>query len=378
MRTLNYIFIIALLAHACKEPYDDPPIQAVSSSLVVECTITTEPPPYAVKLTTSVAYNSSSYPKKVSNAKISILDDAGNTENVVEQPSGSGNYMTSAKGMQGQVGRSYKLIITLTDGKDKIYSTYESDWVKINELPKIDSLYAETGQLQTLMQNSDGSYFIYTRLGLNVYMDANPPANQDYYYKFNSSMIQEYTQKFYPGINGRYTKPAVLPVTIYGWYTSQVHVTNDLIEGSSQYPSPIKKHFIGFIPELFSTVIDTFNDEPISAGNVTTTTIYSVSNKIYQIFTEENTQTQPANSIFDPVPTQLTSNIKCTSDTTKSVFGYFNAASVIHEYHYFFWVHVFDKIFSYKIDSMPPGIVNSGSDTVIAPSFWFYNNGKYK
>ncbi len=281
--------------------------------------------------------------------------------------------------MQGQIGKSYKLKIALTDSKGKIYSTYESDWVRINEPPQIDSLYAETGQLQSLMQNSDGSYYIATRLGINVYMDASPPAKQDYYYMFNSSMILEYTQTYYPDtIAGRYTKLPILPEVLYGWYSSEIYVANDLIEGSSQYPSPIKKHFIGFIPEFFSTVTDTFHDEPISAGDVTTTTIYSVSNKIYQIFTEENTQTQPVNSIFDPIPTQLTSNIKCTSDTTKSVFGYFNAASVIRGYHYFLWVHGFDKIYSYKVDSLPPGITDSGLDTAAAPSFWFYDNGKYK
>ena len=382
MKALKYILLISLFIQGCKKPYDDPPVQAGISNIVVECTLTNEPPPYIVYLTKSVPYNSKSNSSKVSNAKISILDDAGNIENLIEKPTGAGIYRTSANGMQGQVGRSYKLKIALTDGKTynpKIVSTYESDWVKINEPPTIDSIYAENGQMQSLLQQPDGTYYIKTVDGLNMYIDAKPSSNQDYYYKFKSSMIQEYTQIFYTDtVFGRNAIPPPAPyTTLYGWFKNNINIDKNLRAGTAEYLVPIRKYFIGFVPEFVSTYTDTFHDSPVSVGVITTTTIYSVQKKLYRIFTEENSQTKPANSIFDPIPTQLESNIKCTSDTTKSVLGYFNAASVVYGYH-FFLLTLSHKIYSHKIDFLPSYIDPTGVDTSAPPNFWHTIYDRYK
>lgn len=86
MKAFKYIVIFSIFIQSCKKPYDDPPVQEYISNLVVECTITNEPPPYAVKLTMSVGYNSNRTPYAVTHAKISISDDAGNIEKVIENP----------------------------------------------------------------------------------------------------------------------------------------------------------------------------------------------------------------------------------------------------------------------------------------------------
>lgn len=364
-----------MFIQACKKPYDDPPVKTGISNLVVDCTITNDPPPYSVRLTKSTGYNQQGSQTIIRNAKMSIIDDVGNIENVIEKPNGSGIYQTSPTGMQGQIGKSYKIKIGLTSN-GKITSTYESEWVRLNESPVIDSIYAQTGQVQVLLQQSDGSYYTITVLGLNMYIDATPPAKQDYYYKFESSMLQEYTQVFYP--NSRYAPMFGPPPVLYGWFSNAITLNKDLKAGVADYSIPIKSYFLGFIPEFFSQSSDSFHDAPLSAGAVITAKVYSVSKEIYQIFTEENSQTKPVNSIFDPIPTQLETNIKCTSDTTQSVLGYFNAASVIKNYHFFLWAEGFDKIYSYKIDSLPTTITPAGIDTNAAPGFWFYPNPVHK
>lgn len=131
-----YITIITAFIQACKEEYIDPPVQGGISNLVVDCIITNDPPPYKVSLTKSVAYNSLSTPPKVTKAKIFITDDLGNVENVIEKPSGSGNYQTSATGMRGEIDRSYKITIELINAKGTITSSYESDWEKLNARQK--------------------------------------------------------------------------------------------------------------------------------------------------------------------------------------------------------------------------------------------------
>lgn len=268
--------------------------------------------------------------------------------------------------MRGQIGRSYKLNIALTDGKGHTTSTYESDWLRLNEPPTIDSVYAETGQTQTLVQDMDGTYHVSTQLGLNKYIDATPPANQDYYYKFKSSMIDEVEQTIWP-----YGKlPNNYYYVSYSWSISDLDIKNDLKASTAENLTPLKKVFVGFIPKFFSAYYDSFSDPANWDGAITLTEIYSVPKKIYEIFTQENAQTKPSNSLFDPIPTQIVSNIKCTSNPSVTVLGYFATASVIRKYHYFYYSN---RVYSKELDSIPKVFIpDSSPDSAITPNFWVF------
>ncbi len=356
MRIFIHIIIFSLLIQACKKPYDDPPIQESKSCLVVECTITNEPPPYTVLISKSVPYNSNLNPPKITGAIITINDDIGNIENVIEYPKHSGIYQTLATGMRGQIGRSYKIKINLQDGKN-----YESDWEKINASPTIDSIYADPGQVQYLLQEPDGTYYVSTKNGMNLHIDFTPFTDQDYYYKVETNYIQQ-TEKIIEGA-----------LTIYSWSTNTLVFNNGLKASIAEYSGPVKEFFIGFVPEVL--IVDS-NTITVSDGEIINSSIYSVSKKIYQIFTEENTQGVPSNSIFDPIPTQLSSNLKCVSDTTQTVFGYFAAASVVHRYQFFYLQESNDRYLTYNIDSIPSGLTPYGVDSVgngtPMPKYWFY------
>jgi len=365
MKKLIYAVIILMLIQACKKLYDDPPVQAGISVLVVDGTITNDPPPYTVQLTRSVPYNQASLSNPaVLNANVSITDNTGAIEYAYENPAHSGKYVTSANGMRGQIGRSYKITILLSN------STYQSGWETMNSPPVVDSVYGVLGQVQTLLQNADGSYSVNTVYGVNTYLNAVPFPSQDYYYKLTSTMIQEYQQNYYT--KGRYA-PFGVGTTIneHGWTNSNLTITDNLLTGVAQHTIPITEVFSGFIPEFFSTASDTFYDPPYSVGAITNTTIYSVPKNVYQIFTAEHTQTVPSNSIFDPIPTQIPTNITCTNNSSQSVLGYFNAAATVHRFHYFLWTHLDKAIYSHSIDSLPPNIPPTGYDSIV-PNFWTY------
>ncbi len=382
MRLLVFIFIFSIISQACKKPYNDPPIKEGISSLVVEGSISNESPPYTIKLTKSVPYNSQYTTPIVANAKMSIIDNLGNIENIIEKPQGSGNYTTSPTGMQGRVGRSYKLKIALTDGKGAITNTYESDWEKINEMPEIDSMFAEPGQVQSLLQDYDGTYYTYTQNGFNLFINVKVPSNQDYYFQFKSSLMRQYlcsSQEM--GL-------------IYGWYTIDNPFKMNLKSGIVGDQPQIESFFDGFISSGFSLqkedsylviisnqFIDTmfyvsYLCDSSSAGDIITTNVYSVSKKIYEIYSQENSQISPSNTIFDPIPTQIESNIKCTSDSAQGVLGYFCATSVNSINYYFNQSLGSTYIKSYKIDYMPVGLSPEGLDTLNythkPPKYWFY------
>ncbi len=368
MAKILFFVILFIMVVSCEKPYDNAPVQNGISNLVVSCIITNDPPPYSLSLVMSSSYNGSGLPSKVRNAKASVIDEVGNVENFIEKPFGT--YLTSASGMKGQIGKSYKIKINLIDAKGRITDSYESDFVKLTDVPNIDTIYAEVGQLQTNTK---------TFAGLNVYIDATPPAGQDYFYKLKTSMIQEIQQLMWPlghntvsvevspGVFQSFPPPTYVN---YMWNTAMVDIPNDLKTNSAQNLTQIRKLYVGFIPEFFSTSGDSLADPPYSNGAITTTEIYSVSKKIFDIFSEENSQIKPVNSIFDPIPTQIESNITCTSNKTRMALGYFAAASVARKFHYFNWVHTGTKIYSHNVDSIHGDFEPSGTDSAVAPVFW--------
>ncbi len=354
------LYILLFFVASCEKPYDNPPVQSGISSLVIDCTITNDPPPYTANITMSTPYNGSGISSGVRNAKVSIIDEAGNIENMVLKSQGT--YSSSASGMIGQIGKSYKLKVNLLDGKGRITDTYESEFVKLVEAPTIDTVYAESGQYLT----STGSF-----TGLSIYIDATPAPGQDYYYKLKSSMIQEIERVIYPF--GRISNGGPPPTYIsYIWYSSIVDIPNDLKANSAQNLTYIKKLFVGFVPEYISNPRDTdsIRDPRTPVGIFTTNEIYSVPKRIFDIFTEENSQIKPANSIFDPIPTQLETNITCTSNPAKKSLGYFAAASIVRKFHYFYWNSTSPKIYSFNVDSLPKGYLPTGVDSAVPPSFW--------
>ena len=278
--------------------------------------------------------------------------------------------------MQGEIGRSYKIHILLANSNGLSVNIYESDWEKIVEPPTIDSIYFEKGQVQTLLHQNDGSYKVITSNGLNMFISAKPPVNQDYYYKFQTLLIQQYLLNEQPISLVPTNQQSPNPQTIFGWYSKPLTIIKSLKTGTSKNYTPVENYFVGFIPtfsfeytepldSLYKLLIDSASD-----GSITTTSMLSVSKKIYQIFTEENTQINPTNNtVFDPIPTQLGTNIKCLSDTNLSVLGYFCAASKASIHYYSLLTST--SLYSYKIDTLPPIVGSTGS----GPSdWWFYPN----
>lgn len=83
-----------------------------SLPIIVEGMITTEPGPDTVRITQSYPANGSFHdPRGVPGAKLAVTDDTGFTDSLLDI--GYGNYVTNL--LNGEVGRTYTLTITLDD-----------------------------------------------------------------------------------------------------------------------------------------------------------------------------------------------------------------------------------------------------------------------
>lgn len=128
------LLLLSIFILACEDPIDIE-IPLGVERIVVEGIVSTEFPAGHIKLSLTNNFNDISPNPAISNAVVSVIDDQNSR--VVYNEIEPGSYM-SPSGWQPTIGRSYKCLITLADGK-----RIESLWEKLIAVPNIDSLYAE-------------------------------------------------------------------------------------------------------------------------------------------------------------------------------------------------------------------------------------------
>ena len=172
--TLVAIFFIT----SCIEPFH-PEVKKYEELLVIEGGITNEEPPYTIKLSLSTSiYNSKR--QSVGNAEVQIIDSDNNIETFTEVEQGT--YKSEINGMQGTVGKNYKLKITTLQGK-----IYETDFITMQKPVEIKEIKHEIEYHQDEISNEN-------YVGVQFYLDTySPDKDTAYYlwqnietYKFNS------------------------------------------------------------------------------------------------------------------------------------------------------------------------------------------------
>lgn len=155
MRVINFFIQVCIaFCFSCIEPYD---IELVNSkaNLVVDGMITDAPGPYTIKIYRTKPLNAQlDKVDWVQYAKVWILDDSGVEEELTEVT--PGNYVTSATGIQGVVGRTYTLRIQIGE------SSFESSPQIMTPVGEINKLY------HTYKQDNDPA----TQDGIEVFIDA--------------------------------------------------------------------------------------------------------------------------------------------------------------------------------------------------------------
>ncbi len=128
------LIFLATILFSCTEKYLPKLNSDFEQLLVIDGKITNEPGPYIINLSASTSIEASEF-IPIKNAKITILDDVGNLELLEEiEP---GVYQTNPNGMQGTIGRKYRILIE-TNGK-----TYESEFEELKKPIGIESIQAD-------------------------------------------------------------------------------------------------------------------------------------------------------------------------------------------------------------------------------------------
>lgn len=299
------MILIILLLVSCEERYTPELNGNYQNVLVVDGKITNGAPPYTVKLSLSSNVEGPQY-ITLSGYEVKIVDDLGNIEILLETEDGT--YMTSPDGMQGTIGRKYKITLKSPEGK-----TYESGFEEIKNPVGIDSVYAEIEYQQTEEPpfNIPGyQFYIDTELGQS---DSTWILwSLDETYQYESDYLATF---YYDGILHEFPNTDSLKTC---WKSEKVfpffvESTIGLSEPRfTQYPF----HFVSTETRKLSIRYSLMVNQ------------YTINKETYTYWNGVKTQNAGAGELYYTQPYQLKGNVYNTGDGDELVLGFFMVAGL--------------------------------------------------
>jgi hypothetical protein len=299
------VFIIC----TCIDQYS-PNLKVYDSLLAVDGLITDANVPYIVKLSRTLQ-NQNDSPPSVSDAIVSLTDDAGNNSTFIN--TGSGIYKTDSTEFRGIVGRTYVLHIATSDGKE-----YESEPCLMYPVPGIDSIYF----LKDQQLVSNGTQ---TLDGVSIYLDSKGEDNNQYYrwayeetWKFRVPYPKKYD--YIKGADPNF--PGIAPVKDVKEFCWKNRKSDEILTGSVNSASSAR---IEKEPILF---IGTDQSDRLLIQYSILVSQYSISKKEYDFWNNLKQINESGGDIFAKQPFTVISNIKNINNPAERVLGYFQVSAV--------------------------------------------------
>ena len=293
-----YIMVCVLipLGYACKHSFDPPTIPAKSRPLVVEGFINSgADATTTVSLTRvqDVSIADTLLPEL--HAVVFIEGQGGDKYPLLEN--GNGKY--SADHLTLNAAQPYRLNISTSNG-----STYVSDYVPVKQTPPIDSLEWD--------QNTD----------VNVYVNTHDPLDSTRYYRWDYVETWNYSSNLTSpwDVSNRiiFVKDTITLETDSCFRTDQ---STDIVVGTTV---ALAHDVVSHQPVALVPI----NSEKISKRYSILVRQYALTKEAYQFHQTLQKNTQQTGSLFDPQPSQLPTNVHCTSNPNDIAIGFISASSV--------------------------------------------------
>lgn len=354
---IHHIYIaglaMMLLGYSCREVYYPDELDSTRQIPVIQGMILENEVP-VVTLSWALGYREKEQ-QFISGAQVSVTDDRGNIAELSETYPGT--YTVMHNGLTGITGRVYTLKVTLPDGHE-----YESAPVPLPGNPFIDSLYAEPVIETVFEYNEKNEPVPNDEPGLKIMADLSLAADSIRYFRFNTRVVKEMLYSVDIGTPASHSVFIWEVNTLDDFYA----VNHTAPQGNRQV---LREHTVGFLPYVYDASLETENSTaPYTVGWVLTFNVYSISAEVYAYYNSIEQQLNASDQIFAPVPSQVKSNIYCTSDPESEVIGVFEASSKTILYKAFGWVNL-DRYNHLDLSSFPE-ITQGGTTSRFPPYFW--------
>lgn len=287
-------WLMMLFLTSCVEPYFPEVLESPNSFLVVNGFLNANGLTNIQLLRTQSLTDNSAPPAELQ-ANVVVESERGEKYTLAE--GGYGNY-TSHLYLNPDI--RYKIRIRTAAGKE-----YESDFVEVKQTPAIDKVHWRAAGDE-----------------LKIYVDTNDPNNNTHYYRWEFEETWQFRSALYSTLkyeNGsvRYRDSRDAP--IYNCWRSESSKTIELGNSSKLSSDVISNYNIVTLP---------FNAEKISVKYSVLVKQFALTREAYEYWETVKKNTESIGTLFDPLPTQITSNIRSLSDPNEPVIGFMTAATI--------------------------------------------------
>lgn len=298
------IGVFLVIASGCVEEYW-PELTKYEDLLVVDGLITNDPAPYTVKLSISSTVKAPRW-IPLPGATVVIRNGEGEAEPLIETEEGV--YKTSPDGMQGTIGKKYRIEIETRDGK-----TYQSPFEEIREPVGLDTIYAE-------IEYKPGEEFLHDLEGLQFYLDTKTATTDSNYLMWNLYATYKYRSDFkiryiFEGALEFFPRPDSLQICWRTYRIPQIFTsqTADLMEPViHRYPLHYVDTEVRELYYRYSLLV-----EQLTLGRET-----------WEFWNEVKEQNDAQGGLYTNQPFQIRGNIKNILDPEEPVLGRFTVAGL--------------------------------------------------
>jgi hypothetical protein len=291
MRHLLLIFCALFLLSSCETEIEDFQTQNLSSAIVVYGEISNVDGPYNVRLNYVSAYSpydaTQFTGQPITDANVRIVDGNGKETAYYEKSKG---YYLSPAGFKGEVGQKYKLRIKLLDGK-----TIESAFQTITPSPSLAEFsysFKDAAKVENM------------RFPL-IASIKDPKATEDYYFVKRQDFRQ-----FLLTCPPPPAPPAPTPPCNCLCWQAPLNTTPYLLDDFLLSGKNLSLD-LGQLP------YEDFTDWVVQLD------VYSISKEAHTYWKRLEDQRKLSGGIFDKIPAQIIGNLKCTSEPSQEVLGFF-------------------------------------------------------
>lgn len=296
-----------VISNACREPFE-PEITSFESLLVVEGRMTTDTAGSTILLSRSYGFDGDTL-IPVTGATVSFVRDNGDVYQLSE--SEDGIYRSDPNAFMPQPGQSYQLSVRTTEGAE-----YASDFQTVKGTPVIESM----DPIFSYTLNANGS----SVGGAQFQLNTSDPGGEAVYYAWDYHETWEF---FVPFLKRSYWEWEPEPVVKFLPFDEEVFrcwresFSTEILVGTSQ---GLEEDKLVNYPIHFVDV----TSEKVNWGYSLLVNQYAISEAEYTFLNTLRQNTETTGSIFDPIPAEVSGNIRNLADPLEPVIGYFGASEV--------------------------------------------------
>ncbi len=321
MRFLKDILKLIILVSfftGCQDNYYPDGLDSSEEILVIDGMLTDCDSLVTVTVYNAEAFGVDSY-EAIGDATVWLLDNSGNEYLFNIQPQ-EGYYMLEMTDIVLNDSSKYFIRVETSDGY-----IFESTPQIFPEKVEITSVSAEIGEEEEQSKNDNGDVISATYEGLDVSISVESSDTSKFYVHYaDSAVYQSNYASYYIAIGALSTIPVV---------ASSID-----LDGVQK----INNYNIGFLKYTNDSDVPAVYDDWILMLKE-----YSLNEECYNYYEKIINQVSAQDKIFDPVPTQITGNMECVTDSSVTALGFFEVSRLTKKYVAYHWNPDMDE-YEYK------------------------------